>query len=324
MVSSKDVAKKAGVSQTTVSRVLNTPELVKTKTVEKVQKAIDELNYIPNAQARSLVQNKTNTIALLSGPLHNPFFSDSTANIVQYANEKGYNVDVQFVFDEKLNEAYANFVQRRVDGVILSCILFDDPFMEKLLNLNIPFITFNRKHRNNDLFVEIDNYEAAKIASTHLAKLGHQRIAYIGGPLTVSTFNNRYEGFKDCESLFESVHDFLTDTSLEAVERVVDEILAGKKITAVLAATDSIALMVMDFLLKKGVRIPDQMSVIGIDNVDLAKHESIQLSTVGAEDGQSIGLIAIQTLIDIIEGKQTREARMTKKVRLFERNTTRR
>ena len=73
MVSSKDVAKKAGVSQTTVSRVLNTPELVKKPTVDKVMRAIEELNYIPNANARSLVQNKTRTIALLSGPIHNPF-----------------------------------------------------------------------------------------------------------------------------------------------------------------------------------------------------------------------------------------------------------
>lgn len=75
MVSSKDVAKHAGVSQTTVSRVLNTPNLVKKPTVDKVMAAIEELHYIPNAHARSLVQNKTNTIALLSGPLHNPFLS---------------------------------------------------------------------------------------------------------------------------------------------------------------------------------------------------------------------------------------------------------
>ena len=106
MVSSKDVAKHVGVSQTTVYRVLNMPQTVKKPTLDKVMKAIDELNYIPNGHARSLVQNKTNTIALLSGPLHNPFFVDTTTAIVNYANEKGFRVNVQFVNDKNLSEEW--------------------------------------------------------------------------------------------------------------------------------------------------------------------------------------------------------------------------
>ncbi len=100
LVSSKDVAKHAGVSQTTVSRVLNTPELVKPKTVEKVMKAIEDLNYIPNDIARSLVQKKTGIITLISGPLHNPFFVDTTTAIVNYVNARGYKLT--FILVQKI------------------------------------------------------------------------------------------------------------------------------------------------------------------------------------------------------------------------------
>ena len=96
-VSSKDIAKYAGVSQTTVSRVLNTPNLVKEKTYKKVMVAIDKLNYIPDGNARSLVQNKTGRIALISGPLSNPFFADATTSIVNYANKHGFKINVHFV-----------------------------------------------------------------------------------------------------------------------------------------------------------------------------------------------------------------------------------
>src|SRR5699024_3353847 len=185
MVSSKDVAKKAGVSQTTVSRVLNSPNLVKEATRKKVEKAIRDLKYVPNENARSLVQDKIGVITLLSGPLYNPFFVETTSAIVNYANEKGYRINVQLFQDEELKEAYASAIQNKMYGMIFSCIFLEDDIFEQLMHMSITFITYNRKHFREKNFVEIDNERACYIAAEHLIELGHRNIAWIGGSLSV-------------------------------------------------------------------------------------------------------------------------------------------
>ncbi|WP_163100170.1 LacI family DNA-binding transcriptional regulator [Peribacillus alkalitolerans] len=328
MVSSKDVAKHAGVSQTTVSRVLNTPELVKKPTLDKVIKAINELNYIPNAHARSLVQNKTNTIALLSGPLHNPFFVDTTSAIITYANEMGYRVNVQYVNDQKLPEAYATAFENRVDGIILSCILIDDPIFDKLKQMDIPFITYNRKHKNNENFVEIDNFEAGYLSAKNMIELGHKTIAWVGGPLTVSTFNNRYLGFlqamKDYKLPLSEQYIFNTDTSKQDISRAFQQLMKlDYRPTAICAGADSLALNLIDNAISENIIIPDDLSIIGIDNVDLSHHGLIQLTTVGSISEQNLGYLAISELIKMIENKKNYCIKITKPVKVFNRRTTR-
>lgn len=289
-------------------------------------KAIEELNYIPNESARSLVQKKTNRIALLSGPLHNPFFSDTTTAIVNYANNKGYKVDVQFVNDEALEKAYATFMERRVDGIILSCILYDDPFFEKLKRLDIPFITFNRKYKSNENFVEIDNERAGYLAAKTLLDLGHIRIAYLGGHLTVSTFANRFHGAS--RLLGDGLQDsyiYHSNTSRESINIGIEQFLALPTLpTAIICGSDSIAFHTLDELLKRGIRVPEDISIIGIDNVELASHQLIQLTTVGNDTEQNLGLLAIIELIEMIENKKNTCIQITESVRLFHRRTTRR
>lgn len=327
MVSSKDVAKYAGVSQTTVSRVLNTPELVKPNTVQKVMEAIKELKYIPNEHARSLVQNRTGTIALLSGPLHNPFFVDTTTAIVNYANSCGYKIDVQFVNDEKLSQAYARFLERKVDGLILSCIFSDDPFFEQLEHFDIPFITYNRKHKSGRFFVEIDNEQAGYLAAKHLIDLGHETIAWIGGTQEVSTYANRFLGvqraFDEANRELKESYIYHTDTMKTMIDQVIDELMALKKPpTAIIGGADAIALNVMDLCLQKNYSIPEDLSIIGIDNVELAKHNRINLTTIGDEEEKNLGLIAIKELIEKIENKNNCCIEITKSVNLFNRETT--
>ncbi|KOY83180.1 LacI family DNA-binding transcriptional regulator [Lysinibacillus sp. FSL H8-0500] len=327
MVSSKDVAKKAGVSQTTVSRVLNTPELVKKPTVDKVMRAIEELNYIPNANARSLVQNKTKTIALLSGPIHNPFFVDTTTAIINYANEKGYRVHVQYVDDERLQEAYTSILENKVDGVILSCIFWEDPMFFKLKQLDIPFITYNRKHKNNEFFVEIDNFYAGYLSAQHLLELGHTAISWVGGPQNRSTFKERYAGFiKALEDYNIAKNDdyiFTVDTSKQSIQDLFQHITSlDKQPTGICAATDSIALHLLDCFITKNLKVPDDISIIGIDNVDLSKHGMIQLTTVGSILEENLGFLAIKELFEMIENKKNSCVRITKPVKVFNRRTT--
>ncbi|MDQ0163166.1 LacI family DNA-binding transcriptional regulator [Bacillus alveayuensis] len=329
MVSSKDVAKLAGVSQSTVSRVLNDPSKVSKEAYEKVMKAVKELNYRPNSIARSLVKNKTKSIALISGPLHNPFFVETTDAIVNYAKDQGYHVTVYF---EKYGDnmaVYEKVFNQNVDGIILSSILYEDPIYEELEKLNIPFVMFNRKHKKGGNFVEINNFQAGKFAAKHLVELGHQHIAWIGGSLKTSTFYGRYKGFIDqlteMEIAIQDSYVHITDTSKEAVKAATESVLACKnRPTAIFAATDSIALFIMDYLLQKGYSIPEDISLIGMDNVGWSSHQAFQLTTVGARNQQNLGRIAIEHLIKIIQHSdiQNEPFQVTVEPELFIRRTT--
>lgn len=328
MVSSKDVAKLAGVSQATVSRVLNTPELVKKNTLEKVMNAINDLSYIPNAHARSLVQNKTGTIALLSGPLHNPFFVDTTTAIVNYASEMDYKIQVQFVNDKKLSEAYTTAFEQKVDGIILSCILNDDPIFEKLIRMKIPFITYNRKHQNNEYFVEIDNYDAGYLSAKHMIEQGHKNIAWVGGPLNVSTFSNRYLGFlqaiQDFQIHIPEEYKIITDTTKQSISDSFYKLLhLQQRPTAICAGSDSLALNLIDDATSENLLVPEDLSIIGIDNVNLSQHSLINLTTIGSTSGKNLGYLAIEKLVDMINNKDNSCVKITEPVRLFARSTTR-
>ncbi|MFD2043026.1 LacI family DNA-binding transcriptional regulator [Ornithinibacillus salinisoli] len=330
MISSKDVARHAGVSQTTVSRVLNNPEKVNKDTLEKVNQAMKELNYRPNSIARSLVNKKTRSIALLSGPLHNPFFVETTTSIVNYAKEKGFNVNVHFEnFGDNMS-VYQDVLSHRVDGIILSSILYDDPIYEQLKQLDTPFIMFNRKHKQVGHYVEMDNVQAGRLATEHLIQLNHKDIVWLGGPLNMTTFQGRYEGFKQAleqkQYAINPDNIIITDTSKQAIFKEIGSILSRKnRPTAIFAATDSIAIYVIDFLIQKGYSIPNDISVIGVDNVELSRHHSFQLSTVGTVDDTNLGRIAIEYLVDLIDDKVPQKksfVQETLETRLFDRTTT--
>lgn len=329
MVSSKDVAKLAGVSQSTVSRVLNDPSRVSKPALERVKKAMEELNYRPNSIARSLVQNRTKSIALISGPLHNPFFVETTTAIVNYASSQGYNVNVHFEnMGDSMKSLYNSVMSHRVDGLILSSIFYEDPIFEELTSHGIPFVMFNRKHRNPGNFVEIDNEKAGRLAVEHLLQLGHTKIAWIGGTLETSTFYGRYKGYHDMLKAhsIESPDNYVqvTSTSRLAVYEALSSIMAHKnRPTAIFAATDSIASFAMDYLLEKDYSIPEDISIIGMDNVEFAAHQAIQLTTVGPKNGANLGQLAIEQLIKLIDAEnESKPIQITVEPELIVRKTT--
>lgn len=337
MPSSKDVAKKAGVSQTTVSRVLNNPSAVAPATREKVLQAIDALGYIPDANARSLVSQKTHTISLISGPLHNAFFVDSTTEIIKYANQVGYKVNVHFS-DGDIDDVYDMVLSYKVDGLILSCILWEDPVIYRLQKLKFPFISFNRRHRFVGNYVEIDNFEAGRVAVRHLLDNGHRNILWVGGSMTMSTFRNRYLGFKyetDLVATMPGYQDLriktvnYKETDQPDLEVMMQSLINNHALpTAICAATDSLAMKLMNCLIQLGFSVPDDISIIGIDNVRASASPLVQLTTVGVADQSQLGDIAIRQLIRMIETQDNQEThediRITKPVALFERRTTRR
>ncbi|RSL29563.1 LacI family transcriptional regulator [Salibacterium salarium] len=327
MVSSKDVAKRAGVSQSTVSRVLNESDRVSKSNVDKVTKAMNELNYRPNSIARSLVSKQTKTLALISGPLHNPFFVETTTSIINYANEKGYKTNVFFENAGDNMSVYESVLSMQLDGIILSSIFMEDPIYEELKALNLPFVMFNRKHNKPGHFVEIDNEKSGKMAADHFLELGHERIGFIGGPLYTSTFYGRYIGFSEeirkhvpLDEAF--MHE--TDTSEQDVRDAVLKMMGRKhKPTAIFAATDSIAILAIDTLKELGYAIPEDISICGMDNVRMARHHSFELTTIGPNTDKNLGRLGIEHLIEMIEGNDdNKPVEVTIDPVMYERKTT--
>ncbi|WP_372813140.1 LacI family DNA-binding transcriptional regulator [Paenibacillus sp.] len=327
MASSNDVAKRAGVSQSTVSRVLNGAESVNPKTRQKVLQAIEELRYRPNLIARSLVTKSTKTIAMVSGSILNPFFAETTDSIVQYASQKGYNVTVSF--DEELTSNWLETaIGNSVDGILLSSLKLDDPVFEDLQRSGVPYMLYNRKPQIGGNYVVQDNALAGELVAKHLLDLGHSRIAYISKSGNISTFKERFTGFiqaVNSEALtVDSDLVYFLDFPEVEVEKVVWKLMNGPKPpTAILCANDAIALQCMDALLSIGLNIPEDVSLAGIDNIKIASHRAIRLTSVGHEKYQ-MGEIAVECLINMIEGIEDTSTpkQIVLKPELVVRNTT--
>lgn len=328
MASSKDVAKLAGVSQATVSRVLNNSARVDPATRDKVLQAIEQLQYYPNLIARSLVTRSTRTIALISGTLKNGFFVETTDAIVQYATSHGYRTMVYFQ-EDKLEDVFDHVLGSKVSGLLLSSIQLDDPLYEKIMRSRIPCVFFNRKPREGGNYVIFDNKLAATLVANHLLELGHERIAYLSGNINVSTFHDRLRGFENALNRAQVKPDpdlihVLNPQHPEEVEHTARKLmLMANPPTAIFCSTDMIALLCMDAIMAMGYRIPEDVSVAGIDNIRMASHQLIQLTSAGHAKF-NLGQIAVEQLIEMIEQDRDQDhfRQIVLKPELFVRKTT--
>jgi DNA-binding LacI/PurR family transcriptional regulator len=305
MTSSKDVAKLAGVSQATVSRVMNNPESVKPATRNKVLWAMEQLNYKPNLIARSLITKSTRTIALISGSLNNGFFVETTDSIVNLATQRGYKTMVFFEGGAKMKEIFDIVLGHKVDGILMSNITLDDPLFEEIEKSGIPYIFFNRRPRQGGNYVVLDNLQAGRLIAKHFLDLGHKRIAYVSGPLNFSTFHERILGFememREANVGIDPELVFVIDPTASNVERTTWNLLQLKHPpTGIIYATDAMALIGMDTILSMGYRIPEDISIAGIDDIKIASHHAVQLTTV-AHHKFSMGVIAAESLMKMIE-----------------------
>ncbi|WP_281285266.1 LacI family DNA-binding transcriptional regulator [Alkalicoccus halolimnae] len=286
------------------------------------------LKYRPNSVARSLVSNQTKTIALISGPLHNPFFVETTTSIVNYAEVKGYRTMVFFEHTDENRPVYDAVLAERVDGILLSSIFRDDSIFDELHALNIPIVMYNRRHNRGGNYVEIDNELSGSIAASHLLELGHRNLGLIGGPDYTSTFHGRKTGFvREYErwlgQAFPEEMIVETNTTEAAVHQAVLDLTSRKKMpTAIFAATDAIAFFAMDKLQEIGYSIPEDISICGMDNVNFASHQSFQLTSIGQKGPKNLGLIGAEHLIDLIEEEPLEEVQITLEPTLYDRKTT--
>ncbi|NLJ83782.1 MAG: LacI family transcriptional regulator [Halanaerobiaceae bacterium] len=327
-VTIKDIAREAGVSVTTVSRVLNNKADVSDKTREKVLKIIDRLNYNPNSIARGLVMNKTYTIGLIVPDISNAFFAEIAKAIEDELREYGYSVIFCNTDNDKDREKESIDLLRskQVDGLIGA---FSHDSKDEVLALGkagLPIVQIDRLVDDSQIpSVIIDNILSGYEATEYLIKKGHRRIAHITGALDTNTGIRRAEGYRkalqeygieiDEELVMEG--DFSQESGYLAMKEILER---NKDLTAVFAGNDMMALGAYRAIYAAGLKIPEDISIIGHDDFTLASLVSPALTTM-QQPIYKIGKVAASLLIDIIKGKKNKEGLIVVNTSLIERSS---
>ncbi|MBL3641616.1 LacI family DNA-binding transcriptional regulator [Bacillus sp. RHFB] len=312
-VTTEDVAKIAGVSQSTVSRVLNDYPYMKKNTRDKVLAVINELGFTRDEIARSLVEKRTKSIGLILGSISNPFFAETAEVIIERAQELKYDVIVYNTGhkDENLEQAINLLIGKRVEGIILTSV--SKNYTEKIKKLHdngFPVLLYNSFLDIKDVnFIVMDNNKGARLAVQHLIKLGHKKIAKISGPSKYLATYERTVGYKEemMENGFEIDEGliFNSEFSYDKIYSFTKKLLKKKdRPTAIIAASDQMALAVLDAASSLNLKIPADLSVVGFDNIRLSANEFIGLTTISQQMDQ-MSLTALEKLIYLIENKET-------------------
>jgi LacI family transcriptional regulator len=304
----KDVAKKAGVSVTTVSRVLNGEKYVKDDLKAKVKRVIDELGYAPSHIARSLVRKKTNLIGVIVPDLTSSFYSTILSSIEETASLNDYNLLVCNIIEDTDKELkYLNvFKEMRVDGIIIMHEKLSDDIRSFINKLDIPVI-FSSVRPVDHKFVSviIDDYEAAYDATRYLIELGHERIAFIGGDMRdITSGQNRYVGYRNAlkDNRVKIVNDYIRfgDYKTHSGFNLMKELLACEpRPTALFAVSDDMAVGAMNCIHDHQLKVPDDISIIGFDGSQLTELVRPRLSSM-EQPIQDMGKITVDTLIELI------------------------
>jgi len=288
VITIKDVALKAGVSISTVSHVINNTRYVKADTSVKVLNAIKELNYFQNTQARSLVTGKSKIIGLVVSDITNPFFPELIQGVEKSAIQDGFDI---FLFNTNYDSERTAIITRRlieqkVDGVIIMTTEIEYNLVELLTSNGIPVVLLDWgitdqlvSNIKEDFTVGIE--EAIK----HLVELGHKEIAFISGPLKLKTAITRKDAFIEAMYKYRDVINELLiyegDFKIEGGEAAVDEMMRNSKLpTAILASNDLMAIGAIKAIKKRGYKVPQDISVIGLDDIFIASNLEPSLTTV--------------------------------------------
>jgi DNA-binding LacI/PurR family transcriptional regulator len=301
------VAHRARVSRATVSRVLNQYAHVRSEVRARVQRAIDALSYRPDQVARSLARRETRTLGLVVTDIANPFYAETAAAIVKTARAQGYTVIL--CDTDNIQTLQAEYIealrQRRVDGIILGSVFQRDPAVEHLIDSGMPCLLYNRRLRSGrGNYVVLDNLRAGRELTQHLLRLGHRRIGFIGTLSGLSSAAERRCGYR--AALREA--GIRPDPRLIRMRGVKPEFAreAAREIltlrdrpTAIVGSSDRVALSVIEIAEEMGLSVPGDVAVVGVDNIPMAAHRAIQLTTMDQHLAE-MGRLAVEGILEII------------------------
>ena len=315
-VTSLQVAQKAGVSQSAVSRVFTPGASASAKTIEKVQKAAAELGYRPNSLARAMVSGKSRIIGLVVAYLNNQFYPEALEKLSKKLQERGYHVLVFMASNssDNIDTVIEEILDYQVDGIIAASVALSPELSNKCREAGVPLVLFNRAHESPNMSaVTSDNYAGGEKVAKYLISAGYEKIAYLAGWEGASTQRDREAGFMDTLNasgikLFSrGFGNFEMAQSKKATHEMFKK-TADHRPDVVFVANDHMALAVMDTLrYELGLKIPEDVAVVGYDDVPAAEWPSYDLTTVRQCSGQMVN-ITIDILLEEIktEGSQPR------------------
>lgn len=311
MANIKEVAKKAGVSVATISRVLNHPETVAPAKKAHVEEIMKEMNYKPNAFARGLNLNRSRTIGLLMPGLTNPLYPEIAEGVEKVAREKGYSV---FLCNtegslEKETEHVNLLLEKRVDGLILVASELSDRKLLKLKKDQIQMVHLGRSRGGAGIPMVYTDYKmGGYLATKHLLDMGHRRIAMIRGRKDHPVDDEKMEGYKN--ALEEYGVNLEPDLILTGGEDVEGGSIATNKLLskgdipqAIFAGNDLMAIGVMEALKRKGISIPRKIAVVGFDDIKPTAYVEPKLTTV-SQPVHKMGLMAARLLFENLQDER--------------------
>ncbi|MXG88345.1 LacI family DNA-binding transcriptional regulator [Nocardioides flavescens] len=304
----KDVAARAGVSLGTVSNVLNRPDRVSSSTRERVEAAMGELGFVRNESARQLRTGTSQTLAYVVLDASNPFFTDVARGMEGAAEAHGLSLVLCNSGQRPDREAahLALFAQQRVQGILVTPVDPTSPLLDRTRTLGTPVVIVDRtRHDASFCSVSVDDELGGRLAVEHLVDRGHRRIAFIGGPMEIGQITDRLRGARaawaDAGRPAEDLVVLVTDWLDVAGGREAGARLAGmssaKRPTAAFCANDLIALGLLQHAISSGTSVPEQLAIVGYDDIEFAAAAAVPLSSV-RQPRHELGRAAADLLLD--------------------------
>ena len=310
MATIRDVARLAGVSAGTVSNVLNRPSYVSADTRAKVMSAIEELEFIPDQSSRQFRPGRTRTIGIVAANLHHPFFVDVALGAEQLSRELGLGVVICNSAYDAVRESQNLdlLVQQKVQGIIISPVDENSSRLDMLRDRGVPMVFVDRVGDDRNCWsVVVDDRTGGGLGAQHLVASGHRRIAFLGHPERSPKVRQRYLGAR------EVINRAPGDITLELLAaeswtvdagRAAGALIAArprdKRPSAVLCANDMLALGLTQAVIHAGLRVPEDLAIVGYDDLEWAELGPVPLTTV-AQPRSELGRTAVEMIVQLIE-----------------------
>jgi DNA-binding LacI/PurR family transcriptional regulator len=323
----KNVAQLAGVSVQTVSAVINGDARISAETSSRVRAAIKELGYRPYSVARSLRTRRTKTIALVVSDIANPVFATMASTAEDHAHAYGYSMVVYNTRDdiEREENYMRTAADRWVDGVLFVSAQDRVTSVDMLTAVGIPVVAVDRiPQAYSGPSVTLDNVKAGRMAAEHLLALGHTTIAHIAGPAHLRLARERIEGFQSAMTVAgQPLHladagDWECASGFRAMQLLLTRIPG---LTAVFAANDRMAIGAMQAMYQAGLRIPTDISIVGLDDIEVAAYQIPPLTTL-RQSFAELARLGVQLLLDTLQGKEVTQTQIVIEPELVERAST--
>ncbi|QEK10987.1 LacI family transcriptional regulator [Crassaminicella thermophila] len=330
-VTIKDIARIAGVSTATVSKVMNRKdEHISQATREKILKIMQEYNYIPNTAARSLVTKKTKTIGLVIPDIRNPFFPELARGAEDKAHEEGYNIMFCNTDDdaEKEEKYVSMLIEKMVDGIIFTASSKRSSGFNYLKNNRVPIILVDRDIDLKGVKgkITVDNCKGAYDGVKHLLQCGYKKVIFLSGPLTSHPSIERLKGYKKAleefhvpyqeEYIFEGTYQ--RGWGYEVIKRLLEKEI---DFDALFCGNDLIAIEAIKALKQAGIKVPQEVGIVGFDDIYIAPLINPELTTI-RQPSYEMGYKAVDMLIKLLEKKGKSQEKVILNTELIIRKST--